>query len=319
MKIVITGRNYTTYNTHAMQMLVDAGHEVVDYSAADMGSGTGEDAVYEAVKDADIAVTGLEPYRKTLIDRCPKLRMISRRGIGYDTVDIEACKARGITVARTVGMVEGSVAEQVMAYILYFSRRLDLQNQFMHQGRWERVMTPGAKSRTLGLIGFGGIGKEIARRAAPFGMKIVYYNRHPKEEWESEYGVTYLELDDLLAVSDYVSVNVPLTDSTRGMFDLAMFRKMKRGSRFINIARSPIMDPYALKEVLDNHYLAGAAIDVFNSEPCTDSPLITCPNAVLTPHTAPYTEENFTALNEAAAQNVLDFIAGKLPEKNRVV
>jgi phosphoglycerate dehydrogenase-like enzyme len=150
-------------------------------------------------------------------------------------------------------------------------------------------------------------------------MKIVYYNRHPKEEWASEYGVTYLELDDLLAVSDYVSVNVPLTENTRGMFDLALFEKMKKGSIFINIARSQIMDPNALKAVLDQNHLAGAAVDVFDSEPCTDSPLIGCPNAVLTPHTAPYTEENFSAMNEAAAQNVLDFIAGHLSGKNRVV
>lgn len=319
MKIVITGRDFTTYDTHAVQKLIDAGHEVVDYSAADMGSGTDEATVYEAVKDADIAITGLEPYRKTLLDRCPRLRMISRRGIGYDSIDVEACRANGITLARTVGMVEGSVAEHVIAYILYFSRRIDLQNQLMHEGRWERILVPGAKNRTLGLIGFGGIGKEVAKRALPFGMRIFYYCRHPKKEWESEYGVSYLEMEELLSRSDYVAVNVPLTDSTRGMFDLAMFQKMKKGSCFINIARGAVMDPNALKEVLDNHHLTGAGIDVFDSEPCTDSPLIHCPNAALTPHTAPYTQENFTEMNEKAAQNILDYLAGNLPERNRVV
>jgi phosphoglycerate dehydrogenase-like enzyme len=302
-----------------MQKLIDAAHQVVDYSFADMGSGTSENEVYEAVKDTDIAIAGLEPYRKRLIDKCPRLKMISRRGVGYDTIDVETCKANGITLARTVGAVEGSVAEHVMAYILYFSRRLDLQNQIMQSGGWKRILMPGAKSRTLGLVGFGGIGKEIAKRALPFGMKIVYYCRHPKKEWETAYGVTYVELDELLSASDYVSVNIPLTASTRGMFDLTMFQKMKKGSYFINIARGPIIDPHALKTVLDHHHLAGAGIDVFDSEPCTDSPLIGCSNAVLTPHTAPYTEENFTEMNENAAQNVLDYLAGKLPEKNRVV
>jgi phosphoglycerate dehydrogenase-like enzyme len=166
MKIVITGRNFTTYDTRAVRMLTDAGYEVVDYSAADMGSGTDEETVYEAVKDADIAITGLEPYRKALIDRCPGLRMISRRGIGYDTVDIEACKARGITVARTVGMVEGSVAEYVMAAILYFSRRLDLQSRPMHEGRWERILMPGQRAGRSDWSGSAGSEKRLpgARR-----------------------------------------------------------------------------------------------------------------------------------------------------------
>lgn len=318
MKIVITARDFSA-DSPAVQELVGAGYEIEDYSSICMGPNTAEDVVFQAAKDADIALIGPEPYRKSLLDRCPKLKMISRRGIGYDAVDVETCKARGIVLARTVGTVEASVAEQVISYILYFSRRLDFQNQMMHQGQWHRILMPGAKSRTLGLVGFGGIGKEIAKRAFPLGMKIIYYCRHPQEEWEKEYGAVYRDLDRLLPESDYVSANVPLTDSTRGMFNLSLFRKMKKGSYFINIARGPIMDPIALKEVLDDHHLAGAGIDVFDSEPCTDSPLISCPNAVLTPHTAPYTEENFSGMNEMALQNILDYLAGKLPKKNRVV
>ncbi len=315
MKIVITARNFSTDDDSAVRLLQQAGHEIIDLSDADMGAGTPEATVLEAVKSAEIAIAGLEPYSRAVLEQCPSLRLISRRGIGYDSVDVDACHARGITLCRTVGAVEASVAEHVLAYILYFARRVDLQNIPMHEGKWQRIMTPGAKTRKLGLVGFGGIGKEIALRARPFGMELYYTCRHPNSAWEKEYGVKYLPMDELLATCDYISANVPLTESTRNMFHAGTFAKMKPGSIFINIARGPVADPHALRAALDSGHLAGAAIDVFDREPCTDSPLIGQPNALLTPHTASYTSENFTAMNLIAAQNVLDFLSGTLDQK----
>lgn len=315
MKIVITARNFSTGDDSAVRLLQAAGHTIVDLSDADMGAGTPESAVWEAVQNAEIAITGLESYSRAVLEHCPDLRLISRRGIGYDSVDLEACRDHHVAVCRTVGAVEGSVAEHVLAYILYFARRVDLQNLPMHEGKWQRTMTPGAKTRKLGLVGFGGIGKEIALRARPFGMELYYTCRHPNSAWEKEYGVKYLPMDELLAICDYVSVNVPLTASTKNMFDAATFAKMKQGSIFINIARGPVADAHALRAALDSGHLAGAAIDVFDREPCTDSPLIGQPNALLTPHTASYTSENFTAMNIIAAQNVLDFLDGRLDDK----
>ena len=315
MKIVITARNFSTGDDSAVRLLQAAGHEIVDFSEADMGAGTPESAVWEAVSDAEIAIAGLEPFSRTVLEHCPNLRLISRRGIGYDSVDLDACMDHHITLCRTVGAVEGSVAEHVLAYILYFARRLDLQNVPMHEGKWQRTMTSGAKTRKLGLVGFGGIGKEIALRARPFGMELYYNCRHPNSAWEEEYGVQYLPMDQLLATCDYISVNVPLTEATRGMFDTAAFAQMKPGSIFINIARGPVADAHALRAALDSGHLAGAAIDVYDVEPCTDSPLIGQPNALLTPHTATYTSENFTTMNIIAAQNILDFLDGKLDSK----
>lgn len=315
MKICVTARDFSTGGDSAVRMLREAGHEVVDLSACDMGSATSPQQVWEAVGDAQIAITGMEPYNEDVFAHCPRLQMISRRGIGYDSVELEACRRRGITLARTVGAVEGSVAEHVLACILYFARRLDLQNASMHRGEWRRVMTPGAKTRKLGLVGFGGIGREIALRARPLGMEIFYYCRHPRAEWENEYGAAYLELDELLAACDYVSVNVPLDDSTRGMFGAGRLARMKEGSILINIARGPVVDAHALREALDSGHLAGAAVDVFDREPCTDSPLVGCPNALLTPHTATYTSENFNTMNDIAARSVLAYLAGTLEEK----
>jgi len=315
MKIAITARNFSTGDDSAVRLLQAAGHTIIDLSEADMGAGTPESAVWEAVQDAEIAIAGLEPYSRAVLEHCPSLRLISRRGIGYDSVDLDACKDHQVAVCRTVGAVEGSVAEHVLAYILYFARRVDLQNIPMHEGKWQRIMTPGAKTRRLGLVGFGGIGKEIALRARPFGMELYYTCRHPNAAWEQEYGVKYLPMDELLATCDYVSANVPLTEATRNMFDAAAFAKMKPGSIFINIARGPVADVHALRAALDSGHLAGAAIDVYDREPCTDSPLIGHPNALLTPHSASYTSENFTTMNVMAAQNVLDFLEGALDAK----
>lgn len=319
MKIVITARDFATHDDKAIKMLKDAGHEVVDYSGKYCGNSTDEETVASLLGDADIVVMGLEPFGKTVSKLCPNIKMISKRSIGYDSVDLKECEKRGITVARTTGMVEGAVAEHVMAYIMYFARELSRQNSSMHKGEWDRVMTYGAKNRTLGLVGFGGIGKEIAKRAVPFGMNVIYYCRHPKKEWEEEYGVKYASFEELISQSDYISVNVNLSDSTKGMFGEDEFSKMKKECVFINIARSPIMDVNALKNALDKGIIRGAGIDVFDSEPCTDSPLKECENAVLTPHTAPYTFENFSAMNCCAAQNVLDYLKGELKEKFKLI
>ena len=319
MKIVVTARNFTTLDNGALEMLQATGHEVVDYSGLNYGTGTPTQQIAQALQDADIAVAGTETIDREVIAACPKLKMVSRRSVGYDSIDLDACQDAGVTVTRITGTVEPAVAEHVMAYLLYLGREIERDNAMVHAGVWKRVMSRGIKNRTLGLVGFGNIGKEIAKRAVPFGMEVLYYCRHPKPEWEEEYHVKYAPFDELLARSDYVSANVNLSDSTRGMFGAAEFAKMKSDAVFINIARSGVMDTDALKEALDNNVIRAACVDVFDHEPCTDSPLMSCPNAILTPHTASFTSENFTVMNRCAAQNVLDYLAGSIRPEMQLV
>ena len=319
MKIVITARNFTNYDRAAVESLRACGHEIIDLTEQNFTIATPESEMVAALSDAQAAICGLEPITDHVLAHCPTLELVSRRSLGYDSIDLDACRAHGVAVTRLTGMVEGAVAEHVMAYILYFAKRIDLQNASMQRGEWVRVMTPGAKGRTLGLVGFGGIGKEIAKRATAFGMRVIYTCRHPNPAWESEFGVTYRDMDSLLAESDYVSLNVPLTDQTRGMFSAPQFEQMKSTAVLINIARGGVVDVSALRRALEDGKIGGAAIDVYESEPCTDSPLVGCDKAVLTPHTAPFTSENFIAMNNRAAQNVLDFFSGTLDEKYRLV
>lgn len=319
MKLVITARDYSNTGKEAMELLYRSGFEIEDHTEELFGSGSTEDEVIEASHDADIVIAGMETYSDRVLEKCPKLRIISRRGIGYDNIDIDYCRAKGIKVLRALGAVESSVAEAVMSYILYFARRVDLQSEYMHKGEWHRLFMPGAKTRTIGLVGYGGVGKAIARKAKAMDMHILYYHRNPSEEAlrgeSDEFGAKYTDLDKLLSESDYVSLNVPLGPDTVKMADKAFISKMKKGSVLINIARGAVADETAMRDALINGHLGGAAVDVFDKEPCTDSLLIGCPNTILTPHTAPFTEENFAISNYLAAENIVKLLDGSIDEK----
>ncbi|WP_301097414.1 NAD(P)-dependent oxidoreductase, partial [Turicimonas muris] len=234
-------------------------------------------------------------------------------------IDLNALKELGIGLTRTTGFVEGAVAEHVMAYVLYFARRIDAQNKLMHKHVWKPTLEPGAKGKTLALYGFGGIGKEIAKRAVPFKMNVIYYCRHPNLEDEKTYGVKYVDEETLLREGDFLSLNVPLTDSTFHLIDKNKLDQMKTGSILINIARGPVIDEFAVTDALKSGKLGAAAVDVFPSEPCTDSPLADCPTAVLTPHTASSTVENSAEMNIAAVDNVLNYLQGTLDDKYLVI
>ena len=315
MKVVITTKNFCD---EALNFLKTKGFDAVRYVGSPLGAGVAEDVLYKAVADADVIIAGTETYRPSLVRRLEKLKLISRNGIGYDAIDLAALKSEGIGLTRTRGFVEGAVAEQIMAYILYFARRIDAQNRLMHEHKWVNVLELGAKNRTLGLVGFGGIGKEAAKRAVPFGMEVLYYNRHPDFQAD-QYGAVYAQLDDLLARSDFVAACVPLTDETFHFFDASKIAKMKKGSVLINIARGPVVDENALTEALKSGHLSGCAVDVFAKEPCTDSPLTDCPTAVLTPHSASSTVENSRAMNLAAAENVVNYFDGTLKDEYLVL
>ena len=305
MKVVVTARDFSSVDPCASEMMINAGYEVVEIADALLLS---LEEMVETLKDADAIIVGTEKIQKDLLEQLPNLKLIARRGIGLDAIDVKYCEERKIAISRTVGLVEGSVAEYVMAGILYFARRMDLQTASMKRGEWNRLLTGGAKTGTLGLVGFGGIGKEIAKRALPFEMDVLYYRRHRDENDEKGWKVTYTDMDTLLAESDYVSVNVPLTDETRNLFDYQMIKKMKPNAILINISRGAVVNADDLARALKEGVIAGAVIDVYNQEPCTDSPLIDCENALLTPHTAPFTTENFILMNNKSAQTVIEFL-----------
>lgn len=249
-----------------------------------------------------------------LLAAAPCLRVVGRLGVGLDNIDVAACRARGITVIPATGANAQAVAEYVIATTMVLLRGAYLSGAEMTAGDWPRTrLSAGRESagKTLGLVGFGGIGQLTARLARALGMRVIAHDPLIPADaavW-AETGVVGCELDDLLAEADAVSLHVPLTEATRGLFDAGRIGRMKPLAVLINTARGGIVDEAALADALKRGRLAGAAIDVFEREPLTaGSPLAGAPNLILTPHIGGVTEESNSRVSTLIADKVAAFL-----------
>ena len=308
MKVAISARNFVFEGCGAVELLESRGFETVNITDRVFNN---ENDYFEAIKDADALINAFEPMSANLISKCVKLKLISVRGVGYDYIDAEACRKNGIAISRAVGTVGGAVSELCISYMLHFARQVSRQSEAMHSGRWERLMTDGLDGKTLGIIGFGEIGQALAKKADVFGMRVIYNCLTAKNE--PKYAFT--DLNTLYEQSDYIVLALPLNEKTQGMINTDALSRMKRSAVLINVARSGIADNSALYDALKNGAIRAAAIDVYENEPCTDSVFRGLDNVLLTPHTAPFTQKNFTDMNMLAAQNVIRFFDGSIESR----
>ncbi|MCR5207369.1 MAG: hypothetical protein K6C14_02700 [Eubacterium sp.] len=308
MKVVISARNFFFDGCNAAELLRANGFEVLDITDKNISS---ETDYFNEIRDADAVINAFEPMSRQLLEKCGRLKLVSVRGVGYDYIDSAACRDLNIALARTVGAVGNAVSEQVMAYILYFARQIHALNGDMQQGRWNRIMTEGTDKKRLGIIGFGEIGQALAKKAEAFGMSVMYYCKTPKPALS----YAFTPLDELLKQSDYVVLALPLTEETRGLIDENALKEMKSTAVLINVARSGTVDAEALKNAVESGIIKGAAVDVFEKEPCTDSVLRGVDNILLTPHTAPFTKNNFIEMNNLAAENIINYFNSTIDKK----
>jgi glyoxylate reductase len=249
----------------------------------------------------------------------PQLKIVSNYAVGFDNIKVEDATGRGIVVCNTpCDEVNEAVAEQTWALILALTRRIVEADEATRRGAykgWEPDIFLGhsLSGKTLGVVGLGRIGTMVARRAAGFGLTILYNKREPDPELEKELGISFSSLDDLLAKSDIVSVHVPLTDETKGMFNKEMFNKMKNGVYFVNTARGPIVKEDDLVEAIRSGHIGGAALDVYENEPNIHPELIGMENVILTPHTASATYEAREKMCELAVNAILQTLRGEMP------
>lgn len=249
----------------------------------------------------------------------PQLKIISNYAVGFDNIDVKAATDRGIVVTNTPSEeVDEAVAEHTWALISAISRRVVEADEAVRNGLyrgWEPDIFLGVNliGKTLGIIGLGGIGKMVARRAGGYNMTVIY-NKHTRDmESEEKLGVKYCEVDTLLAESDVVTLHVPLTDETRHMMNSVTLPKMKKGSFLINTARGAVVNEHDLVEALKSGNLAGAALDVFDNEPNISAELLAMPNVITTPHIASATWEARNKMGEMAVGTILDIISNKMP------
>jgi D-3-phosphoglycerate dehydrogenase len=243
--------------------------------------------------------------RQPLIDVCPNLKVIVRGGVGLDTIDADYARTKGITVMNTPMASSASVAELAIAYMFALARSLHQATASMKTEKWEKKLFEGDElgGKTLGLIGIGNIGKEVARRAAALGMMVLAYDPYVK----AADGVKMVTLNDLLAQSDYISLHLPKTKESAAMIEAKAFAKMKTGVRIINCARGGIIDEQSLYDALVGGKVAGAALDVYGEEPPTDWKLVKLPNVICSPHIGAATKEAQGRVGAEVAQKLIDF------------
>jgi (S)-sulfolactate dehydrogenase len=261
--------------------------------------------------DADaLIVRNRTQVDAALLARAPRLRVVGRLGVGLDNIDVAACEAHGIEVIPATGANALAVAEYVVCTVMMLLRGAYHSTAAVAAGKWPRAALGEGREtagKTLGIVGFGGIGRLVARLAQGFGMKVLAADPAiaPDAAVWRESGVAYRGLDDLLAESDAVTLHVPLVRETRHLFSAGRLARMKRGAVLVNTARGGVIDEAALAEALAHGHLAGAAIDVFESEPLpAGSPLAGAPNLLLTPHVAGVTRESNERVSSLIATKV---------------
>lgn len=268
-------------------------------------------------QDAELILTNKTPITADALARLPKLRCIGVLATGTNVVDVPAARARGICVTNVPGYGTRSVAQHTLALILEATNHVGLHAADVRGGAWSRSpdwcywQNPLVEldGLTLGIIGYGSIGKKVAALARAFGMNIVATSRSASTRTED--GITFLPLDRLLAESDIVSLHCPLTDDTRHLINAATLARMKPSALLINTSRGPLIAEADLADALRHNRIAGAALDVLSAEPPPpDHPLVTAPNCLITPHQAWATRAARTRLLETAADNLRAFLAG---------
>ena len=251
---------------------------------------------------------------REMLDAAPRLRVIGRAGAGVDTIDVEAATARGIVVVNAPGGNAVAAAEHSLALMFALARRVAAADASMKRGEWRRGAYTGVEltGKTLGLVGLGRVGSEVARRALGLDMRVLVFDPYVPDEHARQLGLEPMELDALLQAADIVSLHVPLTESTRGILNEARLRRMRQGAFLVNCARGGLVDEAALVALLNEGHLAGAGIDVFSSEPVKpDDPLPLHPKVVATPHLGASTVEAQANVAAQVAVEVLAVLEGR--------
>ena len=252
---------------------------------------------------------------EALLQKAPKLQVIAQASVGYDNFDVDACRARGVKIGNTPGVLVNAVGDIAYGLLIDTARGIVRGHLHAKSGLWgeRKAMGLGVDlyGKTLGVVGFGDIGSAIARRAQASGMRVIYHNRHRRLN-DAALGAVYVPWDELLRTSDFIVVAVTLNPSTKGMFNEAAFAAMKDGVRFVNISRGKVVDTEALYRALKSGKVAAAGLDVTEPEPLPgDHPLLTLPNITVTPHMASATEETRDEMALVTAKNIVAALSGQ--------
>ncbi|MFP3511423.1 C-terminal binding protein [Peribacillus sp. SIMBA_075] len=275
-----------------------------------------EEEVMEQAKEVDAILNQYAPISRRVIESLENTKIISRYGVGVNTIDLNAAKEKGITVANVPDYGMEEVSNHALALLLSSARKVTLLNKEVKKGNWDfKVCVPIHRfnEQTVGVLGFGRIPRRFIEKVKPLGFKTAAYDPFVSAAAMAAVGVQKMDLDEIIAEADYLSIHVPLIDDTYHLINEERLKQMKRNAVIINTARGPIIDEKALSDALEKGVIAGAALDVTENEPVsTDSPLLTMDNVIITPHSAWYSEEAMVELRQKAARNIVQVLNGEL-------
>ncbi len=276
-----------------------------------------EEELIETVKDAEIIIFTVSVLNRRVISHLSNCRMIIRYGVGMDNVDLDAATEKGIYVCNAPHYGTFTVAEHAFALLLSLSRKILLLDKNLRKNIWglsSVVPVHSLRNKTLGLVGFGNIGKYVCKMALAFEMKIIVHDPYLSEKTIEESGATKVSFTDLIRRSDHISIHAPLTDETRHLFNKNVFAEMKKTAAIINTSRGGLINQADLIEALKSGRIAGAGLDVFENEPLDpENEILPLGNVILTPHAAWYTEDSIKSLHQEVIENVIRVIHGKKP------
>jgi len=310
--ILITARVFGRYSREPFRILEQADCHIVPNPWP--GKKLKEKEILSLVGNVDGIICGEDEITEKVIAAAPRLKVISKFGVGVDKIDVAAATRRKIAVCNTPGANSESVADMAFCLMLGAARRITMADRQVRQSLWEPVVGFELWKKTLGIIGLGKIGKAVARRAKGFDMRILAYDVYPDVDFIQKEGIELVTLKELLSRSDFISLHLPATPKTKGLIGAEELALIKPGAILVNTARGDIIDEVALYTALKEGKLAGAGLDVFTQEPPDpSSPILGLPQVVLAPHSGAHTVEAIDRMGIIAAQNLVRVLKGEAP------
>jgi D-3-phosphoglycerate dehydrogenase len=309
MKILVTPATFTpTKDSPALELLRSFSDDLIFNPH---GKPLSEDELIPLLSECEGYIAGLDFVTRKVIENASRLKVISRYGVGFDRVDLEAAREKGIVVCNTPGVNANAVADLTFAMLLCIIRKIPLLDRQTREGKWPRLNGFELCGKTIGILGLGAVGKAVAKRASGFSMKVIA--RDPDINWEyaRANGIIPVSFDEVIKEADFISLHLPLTDETRNIISADVMKTMKKGAVIINTARGGLIDENAAYELLKSGYLGGLGLDTFETEPPGSLPLFTLDNVVVTPHTGAHTIEATSAMAEVSVKNLIDILSGK--------
>ena len=310
MKILVTPTSFLKpQNAQAKKLVEEFADEVV-YN--DLGVPLSGDEILSRLEGVDAYIAGVDYITRDVIEKMPaSVKVISRYGAGVDRVDLEAAKEKGIKVTNTPGANSVAVCELAFGLMLSVARNIPRLHKAVENGEWPRNEGMELNGKTLGIVGMGAIGKNLAIRAKAFGMDVCAYDPYFDKEFAQANGIKEMQLEEVLFSSDFISLHVPLNDATRHLINEERINKMKKGAVIINTARGGIIDEQAAAKAVKEGRLGGLGLDAFEQEPLIDSPLKDLPGVIFTPHTGAHTAEAVSNMGMMSVKNAIAVLSGE--------